>query len=204
MNFLVDIVGRLFYVPYRLAAKYGEKKILKILLKGIAIDKSSKILPTAGIRNYQRDKSKIQVGAFTMLAGELMIFKHGGKIAIGDDCFIGENTRIWSAKEINIGNRVLISHNVNIHDQNSHPLDSLERHKDYQLIFENGLPGNVPLNEKEVIIEDDVWIGFNSSILKGVRIGKGAIIGANTVITSDVPPYAVIVGNPPKIIKQTT
>ena len=204
MNFLVDIVGRLFYVPYRLAAKYSEKKILKILLQGIAIDKSSKILPTARIRNYQRDKSKIRVGAFTMLAGELMIFKHGGKIAIGNDCFIGENTRIWSAKEINIGNRVLISHNVNIHDQNSHPLDSAERHRDYQLIFENGLPGNVPLNEKEVIIEDDVWIGFNSSILKGVRIGKGAIIGANTVITSDVPPYSVIVGNPPKIIKQTT
>ena len=49
------------------------------------------------------------------------------------------------------------------------------------------------LNEKEVVIEDDVWIGFNSTILKGVTIGKGAIIGANCLITKDVPPFAVVV-----------
>ena len=58
-------------------------------------------------------------------------------------------------------------------------------------------------NAKNIIIEDDVWIGFNCIILKGVRIGKGAIIGAGTIITKDVPSHAVIVGNPAKIIKYT-
>jgi acetyltransferase-like isoleucine patch superfamily enzyme len=47
-----------------------------------------------------------------------------------------------------------------------------------------------------IVIEDDVWIGFNATILKGVTICKGAIIGAATVITKDVPPYAIMVGNP--------
>ena len=47
-----------------------------------------------------------------------------------------------------------------------------------------------------IVIEDDVWIGFNATILKGVKIGKGAIIGASTIITKDVPPYAIMVGSP--------
>ena len=67
-----------------------------------------------------------------------------------------------------------------------------------------GFQDNINLSEKEIVIEDDVWIGFNSTILKGVTIGKGAIIGANTLILKDVPPYAVVVGNPARIIRYTT
>lgn len=177
---------------------------MRFLLSGLEIDPTSKITDTAVVRNYQNDKSKIAVGAKTIVSSELLVFRHGGKIVIGDHCFLGESTRIWSAKSIWIGNRVLIAHNVNIHDQNSHPLDSRERHEDFKLIFEKGLQDNVDYKEKEIIIEDDVWIGFNSTILKGVRIGKGAIIGANSLITSDVPPFSVVIGNPPRIIKQTT
>jgi acetyltransferase-like isoleucine patch superfamily enzyme len=191
-------------MPYKLAVKYEKKRQLKFLLEGLTMDKTSKIDATGKIRNFQNDKSKIQVGGHTMIMCELLVFKHGGRITIGDDCFIGENTRIWSAKNISIGNRVLIAHNVNIHDQISHPLDSKERHEDYKKIFKYGLQADANYNEKEVIIEDDVWIGFNASILKGVTIAKGAIIGSNTVITSDIPAYAVVVGNPQRIIKQTT
>jgi maltose O-acetyltransferase len=51
-----------------------------------------------------------------------------------------------------------------------------------------------------IVIEEDVWIGFNSTILKGVTIGKGAIIGAGSMVTKDVPPYAVVVGIPQRQI----
>ena len=204
MNFLINILGRLFYIPYKLAAKYERQKQLNLLNNSLTIDKTSKIDLSAKVRNYQNNKARIEVGAYTILMGELLIFKHGGNIKIGDHCFIGENTRIWSAKKIVIGNRVLIAHNVNIHDQISHPLDSKTRHEDYKLIFEKGLQDNVNLNEKEVIIEDDAWIGFNATILKGVRIGRGAIIGSDTVVTKDVPPYSVLIGNPPRVIRQTT
>ena len=60
------------------------------------------------------------------------------------------------------------------------------------------------LNAQEIVIEDDVWIGFNSSILKGVKIGKGAIIGSNSVVTKDVESWTVNVGNPLRCIKKLT
>jgi acetyltransferase-like isoleucine patch superfamily enzyme len=155
----------------------------------------------AVIQNAQNNPEKITIGKGTYVKGHLMLFKHGGEILIGDDCFVGDNTKIWSAKKIKIGNRVLISHNVNIHDNISHPLSSVERHKDFLHIISTGFQENINLNEEEIIIEDDVWIGFNTTVMKGVTIGKGAIIGACTLITKDVPPYAVVIGNPPRIIK---
>jgi acetyltransferase-like isoleucine patch superfamily enzyme len=133
-----------------------------------------------------------------------MNFGHGGEISIGDYCYIGNNSKIWSAKKISIGHRVLIAHNVNIHDHNSHPLDSKLRHEDQVHIISKGFQTENDLNEKEIIIHDDVWIGFNSIILKGVTIGKGAIIGAGSLINKDVPEYAVVIGNPFKILKYTT
>ena len=60
---------------------------------------------------------------------------------------------------------------------------------------------NFDIKSDPIVIENDVWIGFNAVILKGVRIGKGAIIGACTVVSKDVPPFSVVVGNPMRIIK---
>lgn len=54
----------------------------------------------------------------------------------------------------------------------------------------------------DIIIEDDVWIGLNATIMGGVKIGKGAIVGACSVVTKDVPPYSIVVGNPAKIVKK--
>jgi acetyltransferase-like isoleucine patch superfamily enzyme len=69
----------------------------------------------------------------------------------------------------------------------------------------NYLHHNIPVDiaSQEVIIEDDVWIGFNSIILKGVRIGRGAIIGAGSIVTKDIAPWTVNVGNPIQSIKTT-
>ncbi|MBV8923397.1 DapH/DapD/GlmU-related protein, partial [Bradyrhizobium sp.] len=52
-----------------------------------------------------------------------------------------------------------------------------------------------------VVIADKVWIGFNASILKGVTIGEGAVVGACSVVTRDVPPFAVVAGNPARVIR---
>lgn len=157
---------------------------------------------TAILQNSQNTRQRIQIGRRCQVLGHLMLFKHGGEIRIGDDCFVGMNTRIWSASSISIGNRVLIAHGVNIHDNISHPLDSSERHLDYRHIFSSGVFQNkIDLRERPILIKDDVWIGFNAIIMKGVTIGRGAIVGAGTLVNSDVPDYAVVVGNPARIIK---
>jgi maltose O-acetyltransferase len=93
---------------------------------------------------------------------------------------------------ITIGNRVLISHDVNIHDGTAHSADPTERHEHFRRIIEQGhpvhsrdLPG---VHSSPVVIEDDVWISFGVTILRGVRIGAGSIIAARSIVTEDVPP----------------
>jgi acetyltransferase-like isoleucine patch superfamily enzyme len=153
------------------------------------------------IQNDTGDRERIRIGGNSWIKGYLLVFNHGGQITIGEHCFIGSDSKIWSACNIHIGNRVLISHNVNIHDSNSHPTDAQKRHLDYLHIRSKGLPLENDLNEKAIIIEDDVWIGFNSIILKGVKIGKGAIIGAGSLIAKDVESYTIVAGNPAVVIK---
>jgi acetyltransferase-like isoleucine patch superfamily enzyme len=153
--------------------------------------------------NIRGGRTNIKIGKNTYIRGELLIFGHGGEIIVGDYCYVGEMSRIWSASRILIGNRVLIAHNVNIHDNNAHPIDAVQRHEQFKKIISSGHPREAsPLNEKPIIIEDDVWIGFNSTILKGVRIGKGAIVAACSVVTKDVEPYTLVAGNPAKEIKK--
>lgn len=202
MNFL--FFKKIIYRFYHIAIQEDWRRKEVRLRKVATLSKETILLKSAEIYDHRNDKTKIIVGKHTQLNGELMIFGHGGEIIIGDYGFIGQNTRIWSAKKITIGNRVLISHNVNIHDQISHPMSSIERHLDFKFIIETGrLRSENNIMEKEVIIEDDVWIGFGSSVMKGVRIGKGAVVGAYSMVTKDIPPFAVVVGNPARVIKYT-
>ena len=161
------------------------------------IEKDVLLIRKPLIENNQANPSRILIKRGSVLNDcQLLIFKHGGEITVGEDSFIGPQSRIWSASKISIGNRVLISHNVNIHDNNSHDLNANKRHEEFLKIFKTGLPENANYNEKPIVIEDDVWIGFNSTIAKGVTIGKGAIIGHNSFVKSDVPSFAIMAGNP--------
>ena len=94
----------------------------------------------ADVTNILGDRKAIRIGRNTVVAGQLLTFGHGGDIEIGEWCFVGPGSRIWSAASIRIGNRVLISHNVNVHDSDSHPRDAAERHAQYAAIVQNGPP----------------------------------------------------------------
>lgn len=160
------------------------------LKKMTTCHKTTRFFPSVSIINARKNSLKILIKNNTWIKGQLVVF-HNGKIEIGEYCIVGENSKIWAASEIKIGNRVLISHNVNIHDNNSHPIDALSRHEDFKKIITTGFQ-DIDLNAKPIIIGDDVWIGFNATILKGVTIGEGAIIGACAVITKDVPPFTIV------------
>jgi acetyltransferase-like isoleucine patch superfamily enzyme len=196
---LVRILNKFFNF---FSFKWLHLKWKNIYFNSLAIiGKDSFFYIESRVFNFTQKKNNIQIGSFTHIRGELLLFAHGGCIKIGDYCYIGEGTRIWSAKEIFIGHRVLIAHNVNIHDNISHPIDSSLRHEHQKHIITKGHPtNNLDLKERKIIIKDDAWIGFNASILKGTTIGKGAIIGACSVITKDVPDFAIVIGNPGKII----
>jgi acetyltransferase-like isoleucine patch superfamily enzyme len=198
-----QIIHRVYLIGKLEDARIQANAVNLSIKENSLTDPTTKIF--GNIYNYQSNPQMIIIKDNSMIMGDLCVYKHGGMIEIGSYCFVGPGTRIQSAIKVYIGNNVLIAHNVNIYDHISHPLDSVERHLDYKNFLNNGLADTMNLNEKEIIIEDDVWIGFNCTILKGVKIGKGAIIGANTIITKDIPPYAVIVSKPNNsIIKYTT
>lgn len=163
----------------------------------------TRVLATGRIVNQQGSKDAISIGEFTWIAGELLVFAQSGRIRIGDYCYIGEGARVWSSCEVQIGNRVFLAHGVNLHDNDAHSLSARERHAHFRELVTRGAATFAESVESALtVIEDDAWIGFNSTILKGVRIGRGAIVGAGSVVTRDVAAYSVVAGNPANIIAQ--
>ena len=114
-------------------------------------------------------------------------------LTFGDGSSFGDCGHITCINRVTIGRGVRIGRKVFISD-NSHGLS-----KRSQL----DIPPNLrPLNSKgAVVIEDNVWIGEMVCILPGVTIGRGAIVGANAVVTHDIPPYCVAAGNPARVVK---
>lgn len=125
-----------------------------------------------------------------------------GKVSIGDHTTIRYNSKISSVCNISIGSHVIISNNVDIYDHNSHPTDFDTRWK----MCDNGFYGeawsSTKADFKPTIIEDGVWIGEKSTILKGVTIGRGSIVASHSVVTKSVPPYTIVAGNPAVVVKK--
>jgi acetyltransferase-like isoleucine patch superfamily enzyme len=167
-----------------------------------SIDPSATLHPTAQIENFFGQPEAIVVGAHTHVRGRLLTFWDGGKITIGDWCYVGEDTRIWSQSSITIGNYVLIAHLVDIHDTNSHPIDWRERRLDTEALLSGRYRTPTQTVSAPVTIEDDAWIGFKATIMKGVTIGRGAVVSAGALVTKDVEPWTVVGGNPAKVIAE--
>ena len=170
---------------------------------------------------YLRSKG-VQVGKDISLKGKPQILRFTGSIRIGNNVTlrsadygyhssiyaptrlmtdtsdhalieIGDNTRINGAsihavERITIGKNCLIAANVTIVDSDGHGLRPDERY----LVNPSARP---------VIIEDNVWIGLNSIILKGVRIGANSVVGAGSVVSRDVPSNCIVSGNPAQVVK---
>ncbi|KAF4319041.1 hypothetical protein BBO99_00004653 [Phytophthora kernoviae] len=113
---------------------------------------------------------------------------YGSNIRMGDNVYMNFNCVLLDVCEITIGSRVLFAPNVQIYTA-THPLGPKARFSGYEL-------------GKPITIEDDVWIGGNAVVMPGIRIGRGAVIGAGSVVTKDVPPFCVYAGNPAKFIKK--
>lgn len=161
----------------------------------------ARLMRTARIRNIRGDSDCIVIGDNSIIRGELLTFAHGGRIEIGSWCYVGESSRIWSAASVQIGNRVLIAHGVNIFDNLTHPVDPVARHRQIQEMFTRGHPRELDLDERPVRIGDDVWIGAGAFLMRGLQIGARAIVAAGSVVTKDVAEDTVVAGNPARVVR---
>lgn len=115
-----------------------------------------------------------------------------GRISIGNNC--GFSSPILSTRSsIAIGDNVLLGGNVRIFDHDYHSLDSAKRH--------DPVTDGASCKRAPVVIGDDVFVGTNAIILKGVTIGDRAIIGAGSIVSCDVPSDEIWAGNPAKCVK---
>lgn len=137
-----------------------------------------------------RQKPKVVIGDNVTFYNNVIICGPG-TIKIGNNCAIGDNTIIYASVGggVTIGNDTLIAANTYIIDQ------------------DHSFSKNEPIRKQEmktapIVIGNDVWIGANSTVLKGVTIGDGAVIGANSLVNKDVPSMVVVGGSPAKVIKE--
>lgn len=141
-------------------------------------------IPIWSIRKFLLKRIGTQIGKKSFVMKKNYITS-ANRLTIGDYTHINRNCTLDARGYITIGNNTSISHSVNIMT-GSHDISSPNFASYY-------LP---------IIIEDNVWIGINATILSGIRIGKGAVVCAGAVVTKDVPSYSIVAGIPAKIIRK--
>ena len=153
-------------------------------------------------RNY------LSIGDNCIVSGNFIFESVGGGVLIGSHSYIGGGTFI-SRSSIEIGDNVTIAWGGTFYDHDSHSLDFMKRRKDIDDELDDIRNGRnfiankdwSDVNSKPIKICNDAWIGMNVIILKGVTVGEGAIVGAGSVVTKDVPAWTVVAGNPAKVVK---
>ena len=169
--------------------------------RNVQIGEGSVLLGDQAFRRFfsERDPA-IVIGSHCHLEGVQLALGKRATLHIGDYVFAAHLITL-TEQEIRIGSYVFASFNVVIADTDFHPIDPAQRLLDAIAVspLARGRP-RPPIATAPVIIEDDVWIGPNSTILKGVRIGAGAFIEPGSLVTRDVPPRARVMGNPAQIV----
>ncbi len=177
MNIFNKIIGYIISLPAR--------------LKGMKFGKDSFIGPGYDLDPILRGVvlgDNVVIGRRAWL--DISKYTKGGQIIIGDGTQIGRNVVISACKKVIIGRKCLISYNVSIMDH------------DHNVLNPDIPPLEGGITEgKEIVIEDECFIGAHSFILKGVRLGKHCVVGANSVVTKSFPAYSVIAGSPARLIR---
>ena len=162
------------------------------------------IFPNARIIRFPidiRGKKYIQVskGFTTGVGCRIEAYPETDKkvLFFGENFQMNDYVHITAMESVKIGNDVLLASKIYISDcsHGSYSGDENDTHPD-------SIPHDRPLSSKPVVIEDNVWLGEFVSVLPGVTIGKGTIVGANSVVSKNLPPYVIAVGTPAKPIKK--
>lgn len=185
----------------KLLKNYGLLGVIKL---GISFVRTKLLFPGARIVRFPidlRGKQSIKISkGFTTGRGcriEAYPKTYQQVLFIGENFQMNDYCHITAVEKVIIGNNVLLASKIYISDSShgSYAGNEFDSSPDT-------IPHDRPLVTKPVIIEDNVWLGEFVSVLPGVTIGKGTIVGANSVVSKSLPPYVIAVGTPAKPIKQ--
>jgi acetyltransferase-like isoleucine patch superfamily enzyme len=145
---------------------------------------------------YATNPVGLRIGSHVTLWRTALSVEPDGILEIGDYCYLANAALVCSSR-ITLGSYVLVAGGVTIADSDFHPLTPAARLADTIALSPVGERLSRPTVEsRAVVIEDNVWIGYNATILKGVRVGTGAVIAPGSLVLRDVPSGAYVAGNP--------
>ncbi|RAZ30718.1 CatB-related O-acetyltransferase [Microbacterium sp. SMR1] len=131
--------------------------------------------------------------------------QRSGRITVGDHSYGTPDVRVFEGDNntrLHIGRYCSISSDATFLLGGGHPTDRIST---YPIRLRMLLPGagrdGFPSSRGDIIVEDGAWVGHEALIMSGVRIGRGAVVGARAVVTRDVPPYTIVVGNPARVVR---
>lgn len=159
--------------------------------------------------NPLKDKTYVKVGNSCILGGNIIFESAEGCLTIGDRTQLSGGCTIICRTDTVIGNDVIIAGGTTLYNHDSHSIFWSQRKDDVCQQLKDVALGNHPLKTKNwehvkaasIVIGDKAWIGRDVLILKGVKIGEGAVIGAGSVVTHDVGDYMLAAGNPAREIR---
>ncbi|MCM1231762.1 MAG: acyltransferase [Ruminococcus flavefaciens] len=195
----------------RVLKKIKRKTMMQEIAPFVSLSEDSYYLDnfSVDLRSPVTGKEYLRVDGRSIIDGLFVFEGEGGRISVGRNVEIAGGTTLISCNEIVIEDNVIIGWGTTLYDHNSHSTDIEYRKNDVRKEYENHKEGKAPLEGKDwghvsskpIFIKKNAWIGFGSTILKGVTIGEGAIVAAKSVVIKDVAPYTVVGGNPAKYIK---
>lgn len=162
------------------------------------------------VRIKQESRPYVVVGNYSHVGGTFVFERGLGTITIGNKSSIGGGSKIICTQEggIQIGDNVMLAWGCTLMDSDAHSLNPEIRANDaydWKCGVDAGRIGAFKdwsqVRSAPIIIENNAWLGFESAVLKGVRIGRGSVIGARSVVTRDISPFGIYAGNPAKFVR---
>ena len=192
---MIRLLKWVWNIPDRMKKKYSYRKFREYAECGemLDLDSNSDCFADPG--------ASIKIGDHCRILGRVLAHDEGNIIR-GNNTGIYTRAFVGSVNSICIGSCVIISNHVHIFDHNTHPTSPAARKQ----MCIDGFDGDAwrwkHAESKPIVIEDNVWIGEYSAVLKGVTIGEGSIVASHSVVTKDVPPHSIVAGNPARVVKK--
>ncbi len=184
----------------KLYHSYKVRKTQKSVLASAIVGKEPLIFEAARVQLLSSSRENVIIGDYFNFKGTI-VSQYNGKVEIGHHCLVGPGCILGAVDKVILGDYVRLSVNVICIDNNNHPIHPEDR----KIMNSTNLFSEYKTwkyaRSAPIIINDNVWIGRNSIICKGVTIGRNSIVAAGSVVTKDVPENCIVAGNPAKIVK---
>ena len=152
------------------------------------------------IRNKTGSADRIVFGDHCNVSVKIFL-NHAGSITAGDFLFVNGTGLFRIDHHLKIGSHVFMGPDVKLWDTKSHPLSPAARRVQSEDIALKGSVDSYEAGGGDIVIEDDVWLGMDVTVLGGVTIGRGSVVATGSIVTKDVPPFTLVAGVPAKEIR---